>query len=219
MALERLEIQVDAMSVALISSAVSMRIGGVIDLVVPSNAAKLIQNSARQVSECKMIGGLCWFCLIGVVSLGVESVVRTDWLSAMAEIRTNEVVGAAIFDLRRWVHTSVLALIAAHSSFLSSVRPLFWISAVLVHCWSFFKGGRRAVMVGLLRTVSANGLNYVVMSIPQSGPIVLEMLRKVSPTLLSERLPLMAVVPKGIEKMVGSLTNLKVSMFAQSAGK
>ncbi len=46
-----------------------------------------------------MVGSLCWFCLIGVVSFRVESVMRTDWLPTMVEARTDEVVGAATFDL------------------------------------------------------------------------------------------------------------------------
>ncbi len=46
MALERLEIWVDALSVTLISSAVSMRIGGLMELVLLSNAVKMIQNFA-----------------------------------------------------------------------------------------------------------------------------------------------------------------------------
>ncbi len=78
MALERLEIQVDALSVALISSAVSVRVGGVIDLVEPSNAAKMIPNSVRRVSDCEMVRSWCWFHSTEVVSLGVESVVTTD---------------------------------------------------------------------------------------------------------------------------------------------
>ncbi len=45
-ALERFEMQVVVLSVAVISSALSMRIGGVIDPVALSNAAKIIWNLA-----------------------------------------------------------------------------------------------------------------------------------------------------------------------------
>ncbi len=49
-------------------------------------------------------------------------------------------------------------------------------------------------MVGLSRTASASGLDQVTRSLLQSGPVVSEMLHSASPMLLSERLPLMAVV-------------------------
>ncbi len=44
------------LSVALISSAVSMKIGGLIDPVILSNAANMIQNLSQHVSACKMAG-------------------------------------------------------------------------------------------------------------------------------------------------------------------
>ncbi len=50
MALERLEMQVVVLSVALISSVVSMRIGCLMELVLLLNAVKMIQNLAQQVS-------------------------------------------------------------------------------------------------------------------------------------------------------------------------
>ncbi len=78
MVLERLEIQVVALSVALISSTVSVRMGGLMELVVSLNAAKMIQNLAHQLSNCKMVGSCCWFFFTGDVSFGVESVLRTD---------------------------------------------------------------------------------------------------------------------------------------------
>ncbi len=49
-------------------------------------------------------------------------------------------------------------------------------------------------MVRLLRILSANGLDHATRSLPQSGPVVLEILRKALPTLSLERLPLIAVV-------------------------
>ncbi len=192
MVLARLEIQLVALSMALIASAVSVRIGGLMELVLSSNATKMIWNLACLISDCKMAGSHCGLFLTGVVSFGEESNVRTDWLLAMTETTTNEIVGAATFDLRRWVCTSVME---SSSSLL--VRPSLWISAVLVHCWSFFKGGRSAAAVGLIRTVSANGLDHATRSLPQSGPVVLEILRKALPMLLLERLPLMAMSHRG----------------------
>ncbi len=112
----------------------------------------------------------------------------------VAETTTNEVVGTVTFEVRMWVRTSVIAFTAAQSSSSSSVRPSLWISMVVAQCWSFFKGGRRATAVGLLRTACANGLDHAMRSLPQSGPIILEILRKASLMLLSERLPLMAMV-------------------------
>ncbi len=50
-------------------------------------------------------------------------------------------------------------------------------------------------MVGLLRTMLANGLDHSTSSFPHSGPVVSEILHKASPTLLSVRLALKAVVP------------------------
>ncbi len=120
---------------------------------------------------------------------------RTDGLLAMVETTTNETVGFATFEARRWLCISCLALINAQSSSLSLVRPSLWISAVLAHCRSFCRGGRNAAAVGLLRMASANGLDQVKRSLLQSEPVVLEMLHKASPTLSSDRLPLMAVVP------------------------
>ncbi len=133
--------------------------------------------------------------MTGVVSLGVESIVRTDWLLDMAKTTTDETVGAATLMVRRWLSASVIVLIAAQSSSLSSVRPLLWISALLAHRWSFLRGGRSSAMVGLLRTVSANGLDQVTRSLLQSGPDVSEMLRSTSVMMSSERILLMAVVP------------------------
>ncbi len=86
---------------ALISSTVFVRIGGLMELVVSLNAAKLIRNLACQVSNCKIVGNCCWLFFTVVVSLGVESIVRTDWLLAMAETVTDEVADMAIFDSRR----------------------------------------------------------------------------------------------------------------------
>ncbi len=106
---------------------------------------------------------------------------RTDWLLSMVETMANEVVGTATFMARRWLHTSVIVLIATLSSSLSSVSPSLWIRALLAHCWSFFKGGRSADAVGLLRTASVNGLDQVKRSLLQSGPVVLEILLKASP--------------------------------------
>ncbi len=103
MALERLEIWVDVLSMALISFAVSMRIGGLMELVLSSNAAKMIRNFACRVSNCKIVGSRWWFLFTGVVSFGVESVVRTDWLLAMVETMTEEAMGALTFDSRMWV--------------------------------------------------------------------------------------------------------------------
>ncbi len=79
----------------------------------------------------------------------------------VAETTTNKVMGVATFEARMWLCTSVIALIAAQSSFLLSVRPSLWISALVIHCWSFFKGGRNVVAVGLLRTASANSFDQV----------------------------------------------------------
>ncbi len=53
MALERLEIQVVALSIALISSTVSVRIGGLMDPVALLKAAKMIQSLAWCISNCK----------------------------------------------------------------------------------------------------------------------------------------------------------------------
>ncbi len=61
----------------------------------------MIWNFALQVSDCKIVGSRWWFLFTGVVSFGVESIVKTDWLSAMAETMTEEAVGATTFDLRR----------------------------------------------------------------------------------------------------------------------
>ncbi len=57
MALECLEMQVVVLSVALISSAVSVRIGGLMWPVVLSRVAKMIWNLAQQVSNNSMAGG------------------------------------------------------------------------------------------------------------------------------------------------------------------
>ncbi len=54
---ERLEMRVVALSVALISSAVSMRIGGLMWPVVSLKVAKMIWNLAWQVSDTKMARG------------------------------------------------------------------------------------------------------------------------------------------------------------------
>ncbi len=134
MVLERLEIQVVALSMALIYSAVSVRIGGLMELVLSLHAAKMIQNLACRVFDCKMAGSCCGLFLTGVVSFGVESNVRTDWLLAMVETTTNEVVGAVTFDSRTWVHAPVIACTAAQSSFLSLVRHSLWISTVMANC-------------------------------------------------------------------------------------
>ncbi len=120
MVLERVEMQVVALSMALISSALSVRTGSLMWLVVLSKAAKMILNLAWQVSDAEMAGGCVGLCLTGVVSLGMESVVSTDWLSANAETTTDEVVGAAIFMARRWMHTSLIVLVESQSSSLSS---------------------------------------------------------------------------------------------------
>ncbi len=53
MALERLVILIVVLSMALISSTESMRIGGLIDPVALSNVAKMIQNLALRVSACE----------------------------------------------------------------------------------------------------------------------------------------------------------------------
>ncbi len=90
MALERLEMQVVALSVALISFAVSMRIGGLMWPVVLSKAVKMILNLAQQVSDAKMAGGCGRFCLTGVVSLGMESVVSMEWLWTIAKTTTDK---------------------------------------------------------------------------------------------------------------------------------
>ncbi len=55
MALERLEIQVLALSVALISSVESMRISGLMDPVALSKAAKMIRNPAWN-ANCEAVG-------------------------------------------------------------------------------------------------------------------------------------------------------------------
>ncbi len=49
-----------ALSIALISSAVSVRIGGLINLVASSKAANMIPNLAQQVSACETAGVLVW---------------------------------------------------------------------------------------------------------------------------------------------------------------
>ncbi len=90
---------------------------------------------------------------------------------------------------------SCIALMAAQSSSSSLVRPIFGVSALLAHCWSFFSGGSNATVVGFCRMTSVNGLDHVKRSLLQSGPVVSDMLRKALPTLSLERLPLMAVVP------------------------
>ncbi len=56
MTLERLEIGVVALSVAVISSAVSMRSGGLMNPVALSNAMKMIRNWAWWVSACEAAG-------------------------------------------------------------------------------------------------------------------------------------------------------------------
>ncbi len=96
-------------SMVLISSTVSVRIVGLMELVVLSNAAKMIWNLAHWESDCKMDGSNCGLFLTGDVLFGVESNVRTHSLSAIAETITNEVVGATTFDSRRLVHSSVMA--------------------------------------------------------------------------------------------------------------
>ncbi len=55
-ALERFEIQVVALSMATISSTVSLRIGIVIDPVASLNAANMIWNLAKWVYACKVAG-------------------------------------------------------------------------------------------------------------------------------------------------------------------
>ncbi len=50
---------------------------------------------------------------MNVGSFGAESNVRTDWLSAMAEITTVETVGVAIFVARCWLGTLVIAFMAS----------------------------------------------------------------------------------------------------------
>ncbi len=170
-ALERVEMQVVVLSVALISSTVSMRIGGLMWSAVLSKDAKMILNLAQQVSDAKMAGSRVGLCLTGIVSLGMESAVSTDWLLAIAETTTDEVVGAAIFMARRWLCASLIALMAAQFFSLSSERPLLWISSLVAHCWSRFRGGRSTAKVGLLRTASTNGLDQVMRSLLQRGPV------------------------------------------------
>ncbi len=128
MALERLEIQVAVLSLAVISSVVSMRISGLMGPVALSNAAKIFWNQAWWVSACEVVGDQWGLLFVGVGSFGVESDVRTDWLSAMVETTTNEAVGVATFVARSWWHTLVIALTASQSSSLPLVRPSLWIS-------------------------------------------------------------------------------------------
>ncbi len=73
MALERLEIQVVALSMALISSAVSVRIGGLMDPVAYLKAVKMIQNWVWQVSDCKAAGVQSGLLFAGVGLFGEES--------------------------------------------------------------------------------------------------------------------------------------------------
>ncbi len=57
------------------------------------------------------------------------------------------------------------------------------------------------------------------MSLIQSGPVVSEMNQRASPVLSSESVPLIAVEPYVIGKMVGNSTNLNLSKGPLLVGK
>ncbi len=93
------------------------------------------------------------------------------------------------------MHAAVIVLMAVQSSSSSSVRPWFGMVARVAQCWFGLSGGRRGVAVGLVVMKSASGLDHSEMSLIQSGPVVLEISRRVSPMLSLERFPLIAVEP------------------------
>jgi len=122
-ALDKCEIRVDALSVAAISSAVSVRMGSLMRSVVASKVENMILNCARRVSAWEAADGRGGVAFVGVVVHGPESEVRTDWLSGMDVITTNEAAGVVMFMDWMLEHASAIRVVAAQSLSLSSVSP------------------------------------------------------------------------------------------------
>lgn len=59
---------------------------------------------------------------------------RTDWLSGMEVITTDEAAGVAMFMDWMCEHASAMRVVATQSSSSSSVSPRLWMSASSAHC-------------------------------------------------------------------------------------
>ncbi len=146
--------------------------------------------------------------LVGVVSLGMESDVRTDWLSARAGTEINKASSVELLMIQRASQALSIKEGASQSSSLLSVRPLLLRRAWGAHVWSDRSARRNVLAAGSLRTASANGLDQVEMRRTHSGPDWLEIMQRALPMLSSVISPMIVAQPYGIGNMLGSLINL-----------